>query len=73
MKLDRRSNLIEGFWPKTLPAFKANCRLCIDKNGSRAYNPDARRKDFADRFALAADHHHLRPVWHPAVGNTSPR
>src|SRR5690348_16513398 len=39
-ELDRAFNLIEGFWPKTLPAFKANCRLCIDKNGARAYNPD---------------------------------
>ena len=53
MSLDRAFNLIEGFWPKTLPAFKANCRLCIDKNGSRAYNPDARRKDFLTRFVFS--------------------
>ena len=52
-ELDRAFNLIEGFWPKTLPAFKANCRLCIDKNGSRAYNPDARRKDFLTRFVFS--------------------
>jgi hypothetical protein len=52
-ELDRAFNLIEGFWPKTLPAFKANCRLCIDKIGTRAYNPDARRKDFLTRFVFS--------------------
>lgn len=52
-ELDRAFTLIEGFWPKTLPAFKANCRLCLDKHGSRAYNPDARRKDFLTRFVFS--------------------
>ncbi|UEM20374.1 hypothetical protein JL100_025380 [Skermanella mucosa] len=52
-ELDRAFTLIEGFWPKTLPAFKANCRLCLDKHGARAYNPDARRKDFLTRFVFS--------------------
>src|SRR5687767_3360056 len=51
--LDRSFRLFDNFWPTTLPVFKANCKTCIERNSSKVYHPDARRKDFVTRFVFS--------------------
>jgi hypothetical protein len=51
--LDRSFRLFDGFWPSTLPVFKANCKTCIERHTGKVYHPDSRRKDFVTRFVFS--------------------